>query len=77
MKNIKVKIHAPDIVPKDRHPHIFRTFDELKSGEYLELTNDHDPRPLHYQFMMERENQFTWEYIEEGPEVWKVEIGKK
>jgi uncharacterized protein (DUF2249 family) len=43
----------------------------------MQIVNDHDPRPLQYQFMMERSEQFTWEYLEEGPEVWKVSIGKK
>ncbi len=27
--------------------------------------------------MMERKEQFTWEYLEEGPEVWKVVISQK
>ena len=35
----------------------------------MELINDHDPKPLYYQFMMERTDEFTWEYLEEGPEV--------
>jgi uncharacterized protein (DUF2249 family) len=77
MSQFAAKIHAPDYEPRDRHPAIFRLFDSLKPGEVMELTNDHDPRPLHYQFMMERENQFTWEYLEEGPEIWRVAIGKK
>lgn len=71
------KVNAPDFAPKDKHPTIFRTFDSLQSGEIMELTNDHDPRPLQYQFMMERSESFTWEYLEEGPEVWRVAIGKK
>ncbi len=75
--SVKLKIHAPDIEPKHRHPYIFDAFDNLEAGESFELSNDHDPRPLHYQFMMERENQFTWEYIEEGPDQWKVIIAKK
>lgn len=77
MSEVNAKIHAPDIEPRFRHPRIFETFDALKSGEKLQLTNDHDPRPLQYQFMMERENQFSWEYVEEGPELWKVIIAKK
>lgn len=63
--------------PKDKHPVIFKTFDELNAGEKMELINDHDPRPLQYQFMMERPEQFEWEYLEQGPEVWRVAIGKK
>ncbi len=59
-----------------RHPEIFSTFDGLKPGEEFILVNDHDPKPLWYQLSVERENQFTWEYIEQGPEVWKVRIGK-
>lgn len=32
--------------------------------------------PLYYQFAAERQGAFTWRYLEEGPEVWRVEIGK-
>ncbi|WP_163972033.1 DUF2249 domain-containing protein [Oceanobacillus halotolerans] len=72
------KVHAPDIEPRIRHPRIFEVFDSLKSGEFMELTNDHDPKPLQYQFMMERgDDTFSWEYLEEGPELWRVCIGKK
>ena len=38
--------------------------------------NDHDPKPLYYQFNMEMPAQFEWEYLEQGPEVWRVRIGK-
>jgi uncharacterized protein (DUF2249 family) len=43
----------------------------------MELINDHDPKPLRYQFMMELPDRFEWDYLEEGPEVWRVSIGKK
>ncbi|SHG22929.1 DUF2249 domain-containing protein [Ornithinibacillus halophilus] len=71
------KLHAPDIEPRIRHPRIFEVFESLKPGEFMELTNDHDPKPLEYQFMMERPGTFTWEYLEEGPSIWRVAIGKK
>lgn len=74
---IKTKIHAPDIEPKFRHKQIMETFEGLNSGEYLELSNDHDSKPLHYQFMMEQEDKFSWEYVENGPDLWRVIIGKK
>ena len=41
------------------------------------LVNDHDPRPLRYQFKHEREGLFGWEYLEEGPTVWKVRISRQ
>ncbi|WP_174612777.1 DUF2249 domain-containing protein [Virgibacillus ihumii] len=71
------KIHAPDYDPKNRHPRIFETFDDLKPGEFMELSNDHDPKPLHYQLMNERKDTFTWKYLENGPQMWRVSIGKK
>jgi uncharacterized protein (DUF2249 family) len=70
-------INVPDFPPREKHPAIFNGFDELNTGEFMLIVNDHDPRPLQYQFMMEREDQFTWEYLEQGPETWRVSIGKK
>jgi uncharacterized protein (DUF2249 family) len=40
------------------------------------ITSDHEPRPLHYQIEMRHPGEFRWEYLEEGPEVWRVEIGR-
>ncbi|MFB6466065.1 DUF2249 domain-containing protein [Cytobacillus sp. Hz8] len=70
-------VNVPDYPPREKHPTIFRTFDSLNAGEFMLLINDHDPKPLLYQFMMERQDQFIWKYLEEGPETWKVSIGKK
>ena len=64
------------IVPKERHPLIFDSHDALAPGESFELVNDHDPKPLRYQLEAERSGAFTWEYLEEGPERWRVRIGK-
>jgi hemerythrin-like domain-containing protein/uncharacterized protein (DUF2249 family) len=57
-----------------KHPTIFRTFEGLPVGEAMLLVNDHDPKPLYYQFAAERTGQFAWRYLENGPEVWQVEI---
>jgi uncharacterized protein (DUF2249 family) len=64
------------LAPPQRHPLIFATFQALGPGEGFELVNDHDPKPLYYQFAAELPGQFTWEYLEQGPEVWRVRIGK-
>jgi uncharacterized protein (DUF2249 family) len=69
-------IDVREIRPAERHPLIFQTFESLNSGESFVLVNDHDPKPLFYQFKFEREGQFSWDYLEEGPEAWKVRIGK-
>jgi uncharacterized protein (DUF2249 family) len=62
--------------PVRRHTQIFETFEALDAGAGFELVNDHDPKPLCCQFAAERPEAFTWEYIEEGPEVWRVRIGR-
>jgi uncharacterized protein (DUF2249 family) len=62
--------------PAKRHPLIFQTFEALKPSDAFVLVNDHDPKPLYYQFKFEQEGRFTWDYLEQGPDVWKVRIGK-
>lgn len=63
--------------PRQKHPTIFNRFDELEGGESLTIHNDHDPKPLYYQLLGERGNTFVWEYLEQGPELWKVKITKR
>jgi uncharacterized protein (DUF2249 family) len=65
------------IQPRERHPMIFNAFDTLQPGESFELVNDHEPKPLYYQFLHERTDMFDWEYREEGPDVWRVTITRK
>lgn len=65
------------IIPRERHPRIFEAFHKLGAGESLVLVNDHDPKPLYYQFKAELGQPFQWEYLESGPETWKVRIGKE
>ena len=70
-------IDVRTIVPRERHPLIFRTFEGLQPGEGFELVNDHDPKPLYYHFQAEIGPGFEWQYLEQGPEVWRVRIGRK
>lgn len=70
-------LNVTAIEPKLKHPTIFVRFDELVSGENLIIHNDHDPKPLYYQLLGERGNIFTWEYLEQGPQLWRVKITKK
>jgi uncharacterized protein (DUF2249 family) len=59
-----------------RHELILSTYHELKPGDGFVLVNDHDPKPLYYQFDAQFSGDFTWDYLEQGPEVWKVRIGR-
>lgn len=69
-------IDVRTIVPRERHPLIFDTFNNLGPGEGFLLVNDHDPKPLYYQFKAELDGRFEWDYLEQGPDVWKVRIGR-
>lgn len=69
-------VDVREIVPRERHPLIFSTFRALEDKQAMLLVNDHDPRPLYYQFQAELPGGFTWDYLESGPDVWRVRITK-
>lgn len=64
------------VVPRERHPLVFSTFRRLAKGQSMELVNDHDPRPLYDQFQAEAPGNFGWDYLETGPNTWRVRISK-
>ena len=69
-------VDVRSIAPRDRHPLILSTFTGLVAGQTMQLVNDHDPKPLYYQFEAELSGRFGWEYLESGPETWRVAIKK-
>ena len=69
-------IDVREIPPQDRHSLIFRAFDALQPGQALQLVNDHAPRPLFSQFEVRRAGAFEWTYLQAGPDLWRVQIGK-
>jgi len=60
----------------ERHEMFYKAFADIKSGEAFEFINDHDPLPLYYQMEAESKEPFKWEYIQKGPEEWKVRVIK-
>src|SRR5690349_19583729 len=66
----------PELQPARKHPTVFEKFDALQNGDAFLLINDHDPIPLFYEMKAERGEVFEWIELENGPEVWKVEIRK-
>src|SRR6185437_2119649 len=73
---IKHTIDVRSTPGPQRHPLIFHTFEGLAVNEALELVNDHDPFPLHNQFNFMKRGQFAWEYLQQGPDLWRVQIGR-
>ena len=68
------EIDVRQIPPSHRHPTIFGVLTALSPGGAMHVTSDHDPRPLHYQIESRYPEEFGWLYLEQGPEVWKVQI---
>ena len=62
------------VSPRERHPLIFKTWENLPVGGALKLINDHDPKPLFYEFKAERAGEFEWSALDSGPERWSVLI---
>lgn len=65
------------LAPAARHAGIFQTFAALAEGESFVLVNDHNPKPLLYQFQVEHAGTFNWSVLESGPERWRVEIQRR
>jgi uncharacterized protein (DUF2249 family) len=71
------EIDVRSLVPAQRHSKIFELVNQLAVGGSFVLVNDHDPKPLYYQLEAEYPQQFSWTYLERGPQVWRVEIGRQ
>lgn len=65
-----------EIPPAQRHRFILDEFDKLNLSKSFILVNDHDPKPLYYQFQEEKPGRFGWAYISDGPTIWSVKITK-
>jgi uncharacterized protein (DUF2249 family) len=72
-KQIDVRV----VPPRERHPRIFAMADALAVGEAFTIVNDHDPKPLHYQLEAEYPGEFSWTYLEQGPDMWRVQLGRQ
>ncbi|MGH8272714.1 MAG: DUF2249 domain-containing protein [Gammaproteobacteria bacterium] len=69
-------IDVRTIMPPDRHRTVFETYQGLEPGESFLLVADHDPVPLHNQFEANLAGAYSWDYVQEGPDTWQVEIGR-
>ena len=72
----EVLLDVRDLAPAGRHESIFAAYHALGPAEAFVLVNDHDPTPLRYQFEAEHAGAFTWDYLEAGPRVWRVRVGR-
>ncbi len=72
-----VLLDVRPVEPKDRFDRIMGAYESLGSGQTLELTVDHDPKCMYYTLRATRgEDAFSFEYLEDGPETWRVRVMK-
>jgi len=67
-----------EVPPPERHPKIHDAFEELDSGEALELVNDHEPKPLFYEMQAEVEtfDADAYEVEQRGPSEFVATLPK-
>ncbi|MEU4392125.1 DUF2249 domain-containing protein [Kribbella sp. NPDC023855] len=59
-----------------RHPRVFARYARLAPGEAFILVHSHDPKPLRREFEAIYAGAFSWDYLQAGPEEWRVRIGR-
>lgn len=70
------ELDVRDLLPARRHERVFDAYADLDLGEGLVLLNDRDPEPLYHQFTADVGDEFYWKYLQRGPSVYRVLIGK-
>lgn len=74
MQTAKNELDLRPLPRPERHPLVFAAFDRLRVGESFVLVNDHDPQPLRTQIERMREAEMDWEYLEHGPETFRIRV---
>lgn len=66
------ELDARQVPPRLRHATIFGALDSLQAGEGMVLVAPHDPLPLLDQVATRTPDRFRVEYLERGPEAWRL-----
>jgi uncharacterized protein (DUF2249 family) len=68
-----------DVPPAERHPMIHDAFEGIDSGEAVRIVNDHDPKPLFYEFQAEVDAFDAEGYTveERGPNEFVADLPKQ
>lgn len=72
-----VQLDIRPVEPKHRFDRIMTAYERLAEAETLELTVDHDPKCMYYALRATRgDDAFAFDYVENGPETWRVRVRK-
>lgn len=72
-----VTVDLRKIAAAERRPLVFDKFFHMQPGETLELVHSHHSTPLRYLLLAEAPRGFTWAYLEQGPQLWRIRIRKE
>jgi regulator of cell morphogenesis and NO signaling len=56
---------------------VFDKLNTLAIGQSIMMVHDRDLRPLYFRLLAECKLAFTWQTLDEGPEVWRVQLTRK
>ena len=70
------EVDLRSLAPARRHKKAFQLAHKLAVGTAFVLVTDHNPKPLYDRLQGEYRHQFFWNYLEEGPGLWRVQIGR-
>jgi uncharacterized protein (DUF2249 family) len=73
---VDIELDVRPLRKPDKHPAIFAAYNALGVGEAFVLLNNHDPQHLHDEFESDHPGSYGWEYVDRGPEIWRIRIGK-
>lgn len=74
MQQAEQELDVRSLIPIKRHEKLLERFKDLPVGENFVLINDHDPKPLYYEFRSIYGNVIGWEYLQRGGQEWKVKV---
>jgi uncharacterized protein (DUF2249 family) len=68
------ELDVRDLIPIKRHEKLLKLFKDLPVGVSFIFINDHDPKPLYYEFRSIYGNVVGWDYLQRGGQEWKVRV---
>ncbi len=74
----RIELDVRPVEPKDRIDTVLGAYGSVASGGTLHLVVDHDPDCMHHLLTATQpQDSFTFEYLERGPEVWRVDVVRR
>lgn len=71
------EIDVREIPLTRRYPQVFAASARLAAGQAFVLVGSHDPQRLREELQSAYPGRFGWDYLEAGPERWRVRIARR